>query len=273
MDLKKLILDGTEYVSGYNNTEDKYVLSASMIAREPLQNYLTIINGRAPQLEIDDTSLGNCFHLGMEQIVNKAISTDEYRDTIVGSEMSFHTELPNGWIISGSADLVTKDGDNYSIHDYKLSKMYAKRMMIKEIHTHAYTTQLQVLDFLFREDSGRPEVIDGEINLLCEFFVKDAKAINKEPTYERIVCPNIQGTEDMNARDIMKTKLTEITDSLQSYIESGTIPPKCSDTWPRNVKGKVISTKCALYCDHGKSNQCPYYQATTMQEANRIANW
>ena len=273
MGIKKLILDETQYVSGYDNAEDKYVLSASMVDREPLQNYLTIVNGRTPQLEIDDTSLGSVFHLGMETMVNKVINTDEYRDNIVGSEMSFHTELPNGWIISGTADLVTKDEDHYSIHDYKLSKQYAKRMMIKELHSHTYTVQLQVLDFLFREDNGRPALIDGEINLLCEFFVKDAKAIEEQSTYERIVCPNVIGTEDMNAREIMRQKLVTITDSLQSYIESGTIPPVCADRWPRNVKGTVIPTKCALYCDHGKAGHCPHYNPTDMQEADRIANW
>ena len=279
VDIKQLILDGTKYESGYTNDEDKYVLSASMVANDPLQNYLSIIHGKGVDSDIGDNTLGSVFHLGMQMIMDRQLDTDMMMLThtngqVLGVESSMHTELPNGWIVSGTADLITEEEPNvFAIHDYKLSKSYAKKMMKKELYTHNYTIQLQVLDFLFRQDENRPTVINDNIKLYCEFFVKDAKAMAQEPTYERIVCPNTSGTEDMNAVTVMQEKLVAITDSLQAYIEAGEIPMICADRWPRNVKGKVISTRCALYCDHGKAGRCPHYNPSTMQAMDRLVNW
>jgi len=279
VDVKQLILDGTKYESGYKNEEDKYVISASMVANDPLQNYLSIVHGKGEDMDIGDNTLGSVFHLGMEHIMRKKRAEDEITLThangqVIGVEQSYHSELPNGWIVSGTADLVTEEVPGvFAIHDYKLSKSYAKKMMKKELYTHNYTIQLQVLDFLFRRERGRPSIINENIRLYCEFFVKDAKAIEKEPTYERIVCPNTEGTDDMNAVTVMQEKLVAITDSLQAYIEAGEIPPICTDRWPRNVKGKVIPTRCALYCDHGKAGRCPHYQPSTQMEMERLVNW
>ena len=273
-DLKQMILDGTQYVSGYVNKDDDYVISASMVANDPLQNYLAIVHGKPTETEINDATLGTIFHRGMEQIVLDEMAKEN--NAIIGAEVSMHTKLANGWVLSGTADLITEqDAGMFEIHDYKLTKNYTRKMMDKDIFFHAYTKQLQILDALFRTDmsSYNKNEIVGDITLIADFFLKDSKAINHEPTHNPIQAPNKVGTEDMNATEVLFGEVITITNSLQSYIESGQVPPQCADTWPRSVKGKVVHTRCELYCSHGKAGNCPHYKPSTGQTVNRLVNW
>ena len=273
-DLKQMILDGTQYVSGYVNKDDDYVISASMVANDPLQNYLAIVHGKPTETEINDATLGTIFHRGMEQIVLDEMAKEN--NAIVGAEVSMHTKLANGWVLSGTADLITTNiVDHVEIHDYKLTKNYTRKMMDKEINTHGYTKQLQVLDALVHENMGEIGIggINGDIALIADFFLKDSKAINHESTHNPLQAPNKVGTEDMNATEVLFGEVITITNSLQSYIESGQVPPQCQDTWPRSVKGKVVHTRCELYCSHGKAGNCPHYKPSTGQTVNRLVNW
>ena len=275
-DLKQMILQGTKYVSGYVNKNDDYVISASMVANDPLQNYLSIIHGKPTETEINDATLGTIFHKGMEQIVAEAIEADEPLVEVIGSEVSMHTKLANDWILSGTADLITtSEMADVEVHDYKLTKNYTRKMMIKELHTHSYTKQLQVLEALLRDNMNEVGIhtINGDVKLVADFFLKDSKAINNEPTHNPLTAPNKAGTSDMNGTEILFAEVIAITDSLQAYIESGQVPPQCSDTWPRSVKGKIVHTRCALYCSHGKAGLCPYYKPSTQETVDRLTNW
>ena len=178
--------------------------------------------------------------------------------------------------MSGTADLITiTTEDRVEVHDYKLTKNYTRKMMVKEPHSHTYTKQLQVLDALVHENMGEIGIsaINGSITLIADFFLKDSKAINNESTHNPLQAPNKVGTEDMNATEVLFGEVITITDSLQSYIESGQVPPQCADTWPRSVKGKVVHTRCELYCSHGKANVCPHYKPSTGQTVSRLTNW
>lgn len=273
--IKDTVLAATAYVSGYVNEDDDYVISASMVAKEPLQNYLSIVHGKIHTEEIDDTTLGSVFHRGMEEIMKDKLIDDNKKGKhqIVGIEHSMHVKLSNGWVLSGTADLVTEpEPKHFRMHDHKLSKSYALKMIKKDLNKHDYTKQLQVLDALFRETSNPGEIV-GDIDLCIEFFAKDAKAIEFEKSHTTVKAPNKRGTEDMSATEVVFGEVVAITDSLQSYIETGTIPPMCSDRWPRNVKGKVIPTKCALYCSHGKAGLCPHYKNSDRTNIDMIVNW
>ncbi len=273
-ELKKLILEATEYVSGYVNEDDNYVISASMIGKDPLQNYLSIVHGKIHTEEIDDTTLGSVFHRGMEEIVLDKMKVDAAVNNNVKTEHPMSWILNNGWVLSGTADLVVNHGGGkFSIHDHKLSKMYAKKMMKKELHTHDYTKQVQALEALFRVTMGGIAEITGDVDLFVEFFAKDAKAIEFEPTHETIKMPNKRGTEETNGTDVTLMSIVEITDSLQAYIEAGEVPPQCKDLWWRVHKTKRIPTKCALYCSHGKAGLCPHYNPSTRTEVERLTNW
>ncbi len=258
-DLEKIVLEQVQYKSGYDNKDDKYVISASMVDKDPLQNYLTILYGSHSSERITDAELGSVFHLGMEQIVSKTIP----KGAKLLSEHSMHMELPNGWILSGTADLVVHNADmTSSIHDYKLTKSYALKMINKNPQVHSYGVQLQVLDMLHSKEF---EV--GPSDIFIEVFLKDAKAIEKEKTYNRVqIAP--AGYKALEAH------IVTITDSLQKHIEEGSIPEKCPDVWERKLKnGTTISTKCALYCSHGAANVCPYYKADTRESVARLTNW
>jgi hypothetical protein len=278
-DLKKLILEGTQYVSGYENENDDYVISASMVGNDHLQNYLSIIHGKPPEKEITDATLGTIFHRGMDSIVKEKMAknyTEGEELDIIGSEVPMHVKLSNDWILSGTADLIVRSGTNrFEIHDYKLTKNYTRKMMKKNINTHSYTKQLNILNALFRENMAGFGVrkILGDITLVADFFLKDSKAIEFEPVHNPLVAPNTWGTKEINATETILKEVVEITDELQKYIESGEVPPKCADTWERYLKGKRIQARCALYCSHGREGLCPYYSPTTRETVDRLTDW
>ena len=275
--VKNMVLEATQYTSGYINKDDDYVISASMVGKEPLQNYLSIVHGKVADTEIGDNTLGSVFHEGMEQIATRKYIDDigeTGRSNIWGIEKSLHHKLSNGWVLSGTADLILIDEEsNIEVHDYKLTKSYAHAMFLKEKFSHDYTKQLQVLDALMREGEDRPQSINGTTSLIIDYFVKDAKAINYETSHRPEPAPPKIGTSDIRPAEATLLEVVAITDSLQGYIEAGQVPPECKDKWPRNVKGTVVNTKCALYCSHGKASLCPYYNPTTREAVNKLANW
>jgi len=109
------------------------------------------------------------------------------------------------------------------------------------------------------------------VTLICDYFIKDAKAIEFEKSFRPEVVPNKEGTEEVRAAMTTLMQVVAITDSLQGYIEAGEIPPECKDLWIRNVKGKTVRTRCQLYCSY--NSVCPYYDNNTHQAVNRLVNW
>ena len=266
--LEKQILDETKYKSGFNNTHDAYVISASMVAKEPLQNYLTIVHGSHDDKKIGDNTLGTVFHKGMENIIMEARTPGKaYTEggEMVLSEHSMHTTLENGWILSGTGDLVVRGKElTSSIHDYKLTKSYALKMVNKDIVNHDWSKQVQVLDLLHKKEAPADA---KHSELFLEIFIKDAKAIENENTYNQVKVPNIN-------HEVLEAEIVGITNELQQFIENGEIPPECKDTWKRKLKnGTTIATKCALYCSHGAAGVCPYYRPDTRESVARIVNW
>ena len=266
---EKVVLAGTKYERGFEPPEDAYVISASMIGKEPLQNYLSILYGTQDQDVISDNTLGSVFHRGMQEIVLDTIKTgagDGEEHVLV--EHNMHMILPNEWYLSGTADLIIRHADGTSrIEDHKLTKSYALKMIKKGLANHDYTQQLQGLDLLNWNENPFPEESKVQSELVINVFCKDAKAIDKEPTFTPILAPN---ESIMNTKE----KIVEITNSLQSYIEAGEIPPVCPDVWLRKLKnGTTIPTKCALYCSHGKAGICPHYKPDTREAAARLTNW
>ncbi len=263
-ELEKEILNATKYVSGYINEDDKYVLSASMIGKEPLENYLSIIYGKEPETILSDATLGTILHKGMETIMQSRMKDNK---NILCTEYSMYMNLPNGWVISGTADLITEPTVyNYEVHDYKFTKNYTVKMYDKESTTHAYSKQLDVLNLLWSKGLLKEHGQKTTVVSVLDFFLKDSKAINKEPIL-------VQRKREAPDKEKLLEELTNITNELQEYIESGTVPPKCEDLWSRKVNGKLIPTKCALYCSHGKAGNCPYYQPSDIMAVQSLANW
>jgi len=252
--LEQKIIDNTQYKSKYTKREGEYVISASMVGKDLLQNYLSIIYGNHKNEKIDDTVLGTIFHNGLETMMKKGDP-----EATLYPEYALSKKLKNGWMVTGTTDLLVSTGDHYEIRDYKLTKQYALKMIKKDLHNHPYSKQLNVLNFLLGNRTGTV--------LWLDIFTKDAKAIENENSYEAINVPLVD-------RETMEKEIIEETTKLQEYIESGEIPEQCEDVWIRKLKnGTTIPTKCALYCSHGKAGLCPYYQPTTRESVKRIANW
>lgn len=264
IDLNQIILDGTKYVSGFANTEDNYVISASMVGKDPLQNYLSILHGTIDNDKISDNTLGTILHKGMEQLIVPQIANED--DTQVFIEHNMVMILANGWILSGTADLMyANPGMPLTIRDYKFTKAYALKMFKQNPSAHQYSKQLSVLDLLavknHLHEPGEPDANE----LICDFFLKDANAMKSEITHNpQMVVPTIDHAT-------LEEQIVEETNILQAYIEAGEIPPRCEDVWERNVSGKIIPSRCAYWCSYNKV--CPHYSASTQQTAARLSNW
>jgi len=256
--LKKALLNQSKYISGYVNENDDYVISASMVGREPLQNYLDIIYGKQEVDDITDMFIGSCFHEGMRTYMNKEANYDK---SIIGVEKPLHTKLSNGWIISGTADLIVTDNDTVEIHDYKTTKAYAVKMFDKEPLSHQYNMQLNVLGYLWKQ--MHPS-FEGEIKLVLDFFVKDADKLKSEPTLVQ------REVQQLTNKEIEETLLQK-TNELQSYIESGQIPPKCEQLWPRKVNGVFMNSRCEIWCQFKRI--CPHYESPYNKDTAMLTNF
>ncbi len=277
--LEKMILKETKYVSGFQGTDDQYMISASMIGNDMLQNYLSIIYGKGePDDKFGDNTMGTVFHSGMERIVNiyNANKEDDNSYPLLTPELSMFTKLSNGWILSGTADLIVEtEPGRYEIRDYKLTKKYTVKKLKEDMTNNSYVKQLQALSAIFRTESKywNGDTIVEEPELIVDFFVKDSIAAKKEPVHTPIKVPHKSGTTEMKGSDVVLAEVVEITNSLQSYIESGTIPPICKDTWKKNVGGRTIPMRCVMYCDHGKKGRCPRYQPSDIMQTTNVSNW
>lgn len=253
--VKKIILNNTQYVSGSNGKipEDAFSISASQLGKDTLQIYLQMIYGPQPETEVTDATLGTIFHKGMEEIV---LSKDKYilgtslDANFVRAETSRHLKMKNGWYLTGTSDLEIISDHSVQIRDYKLTKVYAGKMYKKDPRNHTYGIQASALTYLYSHMSSRP--VSSIVNII-DFFYKDANRMKSEPTHEPIVHTPHSAQEISNMFNIKSSE-------LQGHIDNATIPPVCEDLWPRKIKAgsPLINSKCEWYC--GQKHNCPYYK-------------
>jgi hypothetical protein len=236
-------------ISKYERTTEPKHISASAIGGDMLQNYLRIKNPDKlkEEEEVTQSSLGSVFHKGLEAEGKKMYKPDE-----VEFEVEVKRELPNGWTLTGTIDMV--DHINEEIHDYKLSKTYAAKMVKKEM-THTYRFQLNAYKYL----------LNKPYSMVLDFFMKDQKPLDGERAYEIITVNDI---------DSFEYKLVSITDELQGYLDRNEEPPKC-DEWliySRKLK-TTINQKCLLYCD--VSHLCPHsnQHLDFSRKVDMLAGW
>jgi hypothetical protein len=72
----------------------------------------------------------------------------------------------------------------------------------------------------------------------------------KTPILQIIKAPEIDPKEILD-------HACKMTNELERYIDTGAIPPKCDEVWPRKVKGKTIPVRCVQYCSY--RDVCPHY--------------
>jgi len=100
--LKQLLLDATAYEHKHSELEPR-VLTASRVGDPIPKLVLEKLCLSNPREKFGAASLGSVFHAGMEGIVCSNIT-----ESFV-AEHSMHYDLPNGWRISGTADLMLPD--------------------------------------------------------------------------------------------------------------------------------------------------------------------
>ena len=251
--LKDFILDGTKYNPFEPPEEDAFILSASMVGKEPLENYLRIIYGGKESTKIDDMVIGSVFHKGMECMIKEKYGLDPYAE--VESEVSMSKKLNNGWYISGTADMIIEDD---SIHDFKLAKYYTYKKeleAVKKGQLTNYALQLNTLAWLNSRRETAYRFAGENPNLYIDFFLKDANKVKNEKSFAQLQVPNIQ--------DEMEERLLAITNELEEYLMSGKEPPQCSDLWWRVINKKRLAMRCLYYCSYNV--ECPYFDENSRQ--------
>lgn len=255
--VENIIRNGTRYVSGSKDyiPEDALFISASQVGAEPLQIYLRIMYGSQEKDDITDATLGTILHHGMEKIVNEqAQALYEESGIEIDTEVPMHIQLPNRWYVTGTADLVVKNGNNLEIHDYKFTKYYALKKFEEEklswhqgASPHQYTLQLNTLRYL----AEKMALVDGEVSMHIDYFIRDANKLKSEPVHRMVEPPKLNEIENI---------LIEKTNEIQEYIVNAQVPPVCSDLWPRKMNGTFIpDVKCQFYCD--MKHVCPYFKS------------
>jgi hypothetical protein len=233
-----------EKLCKYERKGDK-TISASQFGSEILQIYYSIVaKDNEVLFEIGQNDIGTLVHKGLD------CGIKELDDENLQSEVELEYELTNGWKITGTCDLIEETDHGAIIHDYKVTKKYtAKKLreaIAKHDYTHQYILQLNAYRFMYEKKAKTTSTA-----MVLDMFIKDADKLKSEPTYEEIEIPRIED-------DVVLTKAYEITTTVESYINAGVVPDKCSDVWTRKLRnGTVVDMKCFAYCDY--KNICKYY--------------
>ena len=232
-------------------------ISASQLGNDLLQLYLAKTTTQEEEVfEVGQAELGSIFHLGMETAAKQLMQDPD--SNILHVEHSMVKELPNGWFLTGTIDLISKEGDKVVLSDHKLTKSYASKMIkeaIRKNQPNSYITQLNAYRLMYDENA----------EMQLEIFCKDQNILKNEPAYEQIQVPVLNGIEQT---------AVDITNKLQEHIDNETIPEQCSDLWWRKIKGISKPTRCDNYCS--VKNSCPYYKkhnSSPHSIARNISNW
>ena len=252
-DLKnKLESEILKLVKYSNEQDEKYVLAASMIGNEELQVYLKIKYGSVEDTRMRETTLGSLVHKALEQIGEP--DSDDLR------EYSMKQKIDDEWVFTGTADRIIIDHESKTVHilDYKVTKKYAHKMLLEDLKqnkTTNYSHQLGMLSFLWKNEG---KYIDYEIKTYIVMIIKD---IDPYAEFKG------QGIDEMlriieipSEPSVASYQAFQLMNSIKTYFDTNTEPPKCEDVWTRKPKfvNKPIDTKCELYCAHNK--YCPYYK-------------
>ncbi len=234
------ILEKTQY---QGNTEAGIkAISASDFGNDILQIWLRYKYGVPEKTEIGQDTLGTVVHFGMEQILKDEAET----------EVSMELEMPNGWKLTGMADIVLQD----AICDIKVTKSYTIERVEKE-PDHQYVWQLNVYRYLYEK------LHDKEMSMYLIAFLKDGgydfRKMENKPSLKVIQIPLVSNDE-------IEKKFYEITSQIEQFETLGIEPPQCKDLWFRKVRGKSIPVRCMQYCAY--SDKCKYFNpkhTTTME--------
>ncbi len=238
--IEQTILNATTYTG--NKEPGQKIFSGSMLGNDPLQNYLKYIHGSHDSKEYGANTLGSELHLAREHIFNDLKSPE------VETELSLKYKLDNGWIVSGTMDLVLH---KYQIIiDHKVTTTTAIKKAKSEGVFGSYALQLGVYKWLFYKTYKKE--YDTALSMIDKNF-----SYFKENKYNileqfRINTLSLEEIEQM---------LYDKTNELDEYIKTNTEPPQCTNLFFFKPKGATVARKmrCEKYCDNNIN--CKYYSS------------
>ncbi len=231
-----------ENIEWYKGGSSKlYSVSASKIGGELLPIWLSKKFDKDKTKRIGLNYQGSAFHYGMEWMMNIDLKADVF------PELKAAKTLTNGWLITGTADLVDKN--DKKIHDYKTTSASGYKLMQKAAKDKSSQLAIQGATLSWLND------LDGKF--FAEIFIRDFKPWRKDhpvSAYQQIPVDILNSSR-------IEIYLIEKTTALQNYIDADKAPPECENLMWIAYEGNRIKLKCEYYCDY-KSN-CPYYKKST----------
>jgi len=219
-------------------------LYAHELGQEMLVSYLSRTSGE---------NINQHFSQTFNSIVKLATSAESSKRII---------ELSNGWSIVSRVDYLDHDTQTIAI----TTAMSTNRIieLRKAGPDHPLFLELAIAALSYRGTVITPGSDWKFMIIAIDRLYTDYKVMPTQPI-NYIIPKEIYDYEAIEAQ------LIQYTDSLQHHIDSGTLPPKCTNLRFHRQKGKSVNMTCAHYCP--VSYSCKYrsnYAATTAKINNII---
>ena len=237
--IEKTLVEAAKY-SG-NQEPGKKQISASQLGDDDLQLYLKYMHGGKDSETFEANTFGSIYHLGAAEAFK------DVEDTEVESPLSYM--LPNGWLVTGSMDLILHKFK--IIADHKTTTATTITNVIKDGKNAGYSLQMGAYKLLVAKNYGHTdyEAVLPVVDKTFSYFKKANK-------YNQLTFINV---ETYSLEDI-EQMLIDKTNRLQDYIDLGQEPPECSNVFPYSPgKGQRMKRmRCIHYCD--QAGNCTAYK-------------
>ena len=232
--VEKTLIDATKY-SG-NMQPFKKEISASMLGNDMLQIYLKYMHGSKESKRFTASEFGSVFHIATEEIFKNQKNVEV--------EKSMSIMLPNGWKVTGTADLILHDYN--MIVDWKVSTSTTIANVKKESKNNGYALQQAVYKYLlFKTENLKYNASLAVIDKGYSLFKKTNKTDQL----------NIIDIETYSLADT-KQLLIDKTNLLQEYIDLNEFPPECENLWWFGFGAQPKKRmRCLHFCD--QVDHCP----------------
>ena len=222
-----------------NQESHKKQLSASQLGNDDLQVYLKYMHGGKDSTQFEANTFGSIYHLGAEQAFNRILDVE--------TELPLQYMLSNGWLITGTVDLVL---NKFKIlADHKTTTSTSIASTIKDGKNSGHGLQMGVYKWLLFKNR---QVSDYSAILP---MVDKGFSYFKSNKYNQLAFVEI----DTHSLEDTELLLLEKTNKLQEYIDLEVEPGECANLFwyaPRGQKKKRM--KCLHYCD--QVDNCKYFQ-------------
>ncbi len=233
-----------------NQKSHKKEISASQLGNDDLQLYLKYMNGGKDSTKFEANTAGSIYHLGAEAAFENVSDTQ--------TELSMRYELSNGWIVTGTVDLILHMFK--IIADHKLTTGTSISSTVKEGRNSSYALQMGVYKLLLKKNHD----LDDYTAILP--MVDKSFSYFKKNKYDQLTFVEV---ETHSLEDI-EQMLIDKTNKLQEYIDLGLEPPECKNLFWYAPKGQARKTmRCIYYCDQ-RENCASYKKRNPMRKYDHL---